>query len=169
MHRTPSRTGYFALEVRLTITAGHFGVFGEPELITWLRAVSGHPGKVLVVQPLESLDLASDQTRTFKADERSLAPERVSALVDLLTSLGFPGRVLELEDTSDPESIWWAKVTLEVAVDDCSSRLEFGLGPDGVRGRDATDAMKVFRALFQFGAIRSSWSELLGGRADPSA
>ena len=154
------------LQVRLILTAGQFGIFPEPELIAWLRAVSGRPGKILVVQPIEPLDSATMQPRTFQSDELSIAPERIGEMIELLHSIGFPDRVLEIDDTSDPESIWWAHVTLEVTLDDVSEHLEFSLGPEGVRGRDAASLKNIFRAMFQVVGIRSYWFELLGGGAE---
>jgi len=154
---------YHELQVRLTVIAGYFGIFPEPELLVWLRAVSPGPGKVLVLQPLEPIASSIERTRTFQAEEQSISPEHVSALVSMFVSLGFPGRVPEIEDTLDPEPIWWAHTALEVTLDGVSAHLKFGLGPDGVRGRDAASVKEILQALFECAAVRSDWSDLLVG------
>jgi hypothetical protein len=80
-----------------------------------------------------------------------------------LNSLGFPGRSLEIEETGDPETIRWAGVTLEVTLNDVSGRLEFGVGPDGVRGSDAAAVKEALHTLFECAHVRSSWLDLLAG------
>jgi hypothetical protein len=177
----------YLLQVRLTITASDFGVFPEPELLVWLRAVSTgsvpHPGKALVVQPVELIHLAEqrmrtvpglefveERTRTFRAVELRVPAERVGALVGIFDSLGFPGRHLEIEeDSGDPEIVWSAGATLEVELDDASGRVVIGLGPRGVCGRDAAAVRNVCRALFECAGVRSIWSGLLAGRAETGA
>ena len=165
----------YLLQVRLTVTAGYCGIFPEPDLLVWLRAVSlwpvrPRPGKVLVVQPDKPIfDADSERARAYRTDDLSVTPERVEALVGMLDSLGFPGRLLEIEDSSDPESVWWAGATLEVELNDASGRLVIHLGPDGVCGRDAAAVKNVFRALFECAGVRSYWSDLLTGRVETGA
>jgi hypothetical protein len=166
----------YLLHVRLTVTASDSGIFLAPELLVWLRAVSlpswsvPRPGKVFVVQPDKLIfDADSERARTYRADELSVTPERVDALVGVFTSLGFPGRPLEIEDSSDPETTWSARATLEVELDEASGRLVIDLGPDGVCGRDAAAMKNVFRALFECAGVQSYWSDLLAGRAETGA
>jgi hypothetical protein len=64
----------YVLQLRLTVTAGYFGIFLEPELLVWLRAVMDGSGKVLIVQPIESIDSGRERTRTFRAWEVSVKP-----------------------------------------------------------------------------------------------
>jgi hypothetical protein len=154
------------LEIRLTITAGHFGIFPEPELLLWLRAVAARPGKVLVVQPVESIDSKFERTRTFSAVELSIPSERIAALIGMLNSLGFPGRLPDIEDSGDPETIWWAGAALEVSMNGASQRLEFGFGRDGVRGRDSLAVREIFRTLFDCAGVRSRWSDLITGHSN---
>jgi hypothetical protein len=58
----------------------------------------------------------------------------------------------------------WADVTLEVTTDQRSRRLEFGLGPDGVCGRDAARLKEAFNILFEPADLHSCfWADLLSG------
>jgi hypothetical protein len=161
---------FFVVLVRLTITAGIYGVLPELELLLWLRAVSGSPGKVLVVQPDESVfDADTERVRTFRADEFTVSPERVAVLVEMLRSLGLPRRHPRIEDSGDPEIAWWADATLEVNLNGDSGRLEFGFGPDGVPGRDAAAMTGLFRTLFDCASVRSAWSGFLTPRSEAGA
>lgn len=156
-----SRTSYLTFQLRLTVTAGYCGTFQEPELLVWLRASSGNPGKVLVLEPREPLEDSDVGARAFRADEFIVTRERLDALLDLFNSMGFPERRLHIRNSSDPESIWWACGTLEVTKDTVSERLEFGFGSDGVAGPDAAKLTAAFRTLFELAGVRSRWSDLL--------
>jgi hypothetical protein len=159
MNGTPE---YFLLQIRLTVTAGYFGLFPEPELILWLRAVMNARGKMLVVQPVEALDAVGDRPRQYVATELSLEPTHVANLLYSLRSIGFPGRVLEIDNTGDPETIWWARVAFQVITDGDSGIVEFDVGPRGIAGRDASDLKKLFQQLWAGAGLHSPWSDLLG-------
>ncbi len=156
---------YYRLEVLLTIRAGYCGVFPEPELICWLRVDRfAGAGKMLVVEPTEPIDCSNEQPRTFGATEYTVSPERGRLLAELFRSMRFPGRHLQIDDTGDPESIWWANAMLDVSLDDKSERLEFGLGPEGVCGPDADLLKEALKVLFESAAIPPRWADLLIGK-----
>ena len=132
----------------------------------WLRFGSARPGgKVLVVQPVEPIAAAEGQTRPFRAQEYGVPVERVAALVGSFKSLGFLRRLPKIEDSGDPETIWWASVALEVSLNDASGPIEFGLGPGGVCGPDSAEVREIFRILLECADVRSDWAELLSGRS----
>jgi hypothetical protein len=156
---------YYRLEVFLAIRAGYGGVFPEPELICWSRVDRfAGAGKMLVVEPIEPINSSNELPRTFGAAEYTVSRERARLLAELFRSMGFPGRHLQIDDSSDAESIWWANAMLDVSLDDKSERLEFGLGPEGVCGPDAELLKEALEVLFESAAAPPRWSDLLIGK-----
>jgi hypothetical protein len=148
------------LDVLLTLNAGYSGIFPEVELIYWLRS-AGSCSKLLVIQPKEKYDEIDREARTFEATELTVPVKEVQALGDLLGELKFLERELRVTDTSDPESIWWANLTLQVWINDKARRSQYGLGPDGIVGEDAEGFKRLLRTLLGLGGIRNEWSKLL--------
>ena len=156
--------GFIFFEIRLTIIAGYAGILPEPELILWLRAVTNHPAKVLLVQPVEPLRAAEGRTRRYVATEMTLDSDRLGNIVHGLRSIGFPGQLPETYDTSDPETIWWVHIAFEVRIDDKSGIVNLSIGPRGIAGRDASGLQGILRELWAGVGVDSPWSDVLGLR-----
>jgi hypothetical protein len=128
-----------------TLTAGDCGTFPEVELICWLRSSLGR-AKVLLVQAVRRHGLGT-LPRSFEISERELSEAQVGVLTSSLMDLGLGRWVPRIEDTSTPESIWWARLTLGVMIDGASLSLEAHIGPEGLRGEDA-EALQTFFQVF---------------------
>jgi hypothetical protein len=155
---------WLVLHVRLTITAGYFGIFPETELIVWLRSVLGDSGKALVVQPVEPYDRGEGAARHYTAVESIVDANVVAELVRLLDAIGFPGRPLHIDNTADPEMVRWERVTFEVSKDGKAASVQFTVGPGGMAGADAVELRQVLHVLWKSARIDSPWSDSLGLR-----
>ena len=145
---TDSHAPAIHVDAMATVSAGHGGTFPEAELICWLRG-SFRQAKLLVVQAVRPKDSSylGSSTRSFEIAELELPQPEAAALTESLNSLGCPHRALRIQDSSSPESIWWAHLCLAVSLNGVRSRLDVGLGPEGLRGEDAEALRAFFRVL----------------------
>src|SRR4029450_7757182 len=138
-----------------TVSAGYCGTFPEAELMCWLRG-SFRQMKLLAVQAVRPKDAycLGSSTRSFEVAELELSDPVADSLTASLNHLGFPHRAPRIQDSSSAESVWWAQLSLVVSINGAQSRLDVGLGPEGLRGEDAEALRAFFRILLDAARCR---------------